>query len=82
MLNLFLSLVAIAVAVLGVLSLSQATQGVGLIGLACFIGILTRIGQAGMHREQQHKEAVAALAAAQPVPQPPPPAASDADAPR
>lgn len=78
MLNLFFSLLAIAVAVIGFGSLSQATQGVGLIGLACFIGILIRIGQAGMHRDQQQKEAKAAALAAQPAP----PAASEPAAPR
>lgn len=74
MLSILLSLLAMGVAVLGVLSLSQATQGVGLIGLACFIGILTRIGQAGIHRDQQQKEARSASL--------PAPAASDAAAPR
>ena len=78
MLSILLSLLAMGVAVLGVLSLSQATQGVGLIGLACFIGILTRIGQAGIHRDQQQKEAKAAALAAQPAP----PAASEPAAPR
>lgn len=77
MLSILLSVLAMGVAVLGVLSLSQATQGVGLIGLACFIGILTRIGQAGIHRDQQQKEAKAASQAA-----PSAPAASDANAPR
>lgn len=37
-------------AVLGSLLLSEATMGVGVIGLACFLGILGRIAQAsGQH---------------------------------
>lgn len=37
---------------LGSLLLSEATMGVGIIGLACFVGILGRISQAsGQHAE-------------------------------
>ena len=42
----------------GVLSLTQATWGVGLIGVACFLAVLTRLAQA----ERQQKQLMAALA--------------------
>ena len=41
---------AIVVAGFGVLSLSQATIGVGLICLGCFIAILARIAQASQQK--------------------------------
>ncbi|MBI2846944.1 MAG: hypothetical protein HYX82_03585 [Chloroflexi bacterium] len=41
-----LVLIAIIVTVIGAASLNQATLGVGLIGIACLIGILARIVQA------------------------------------
>lgn len=44
-----LVLIALVLAGFGVLMLSSATSGVGLIGLACFTGILARIVQAGRH---------------------------------
>ncbi len=47
-----LVLVAMGALVLGGLCLSEATLGVGIIGGACFIGILARIVQA----EHDHKE--------------------------
>jgi len=45
------ALVILALLVLGagVLSLSQATLGVGLIGIACFLGIMARLAQAEAH---------------------------------
>jgi hypothetical protein len=47
-----LALLAVAVAGIGALYLTQATTGVGIIGLACFLGILARLAQAsGHHRE-------------------------------
>jgi hypothetical protein len=47
-----LVLVALAIGAFGALSLSQATLGVGIICLACLLGILGRIAQA----YEQHKE--------------------------
>lgn len=38
--------IGFALAVFGVMSLSEATMGVGLIGLACFFGIVARLAQA------------------------------------
>jgi len=37
---------AVGAAVLGLNSLTQATEGVGMLGAACFLGILARIRQA------------------------------------
>lgn len=42
----FLVIVSIIVALLGALSLSKATAGVGMICIACFLAILARIAQA------------------------------------
>ncbi len=39
----------------GVVFLSDATIGVGLIALACFAGILARIAQAGWHRSRDRQ---------------------------
>lgn len=46
-----LVLIAIAVVAFGVMSLSQATLGVGIIAIGCFIAILARLAQAA----EQHK---------------------------
>ncbi len=40
----------------GVASLTQATQGVGLIALACFFGIIARIAQASSHQRATETE--------------------------
>jgi len=45
-------IVSVAPAILDVGSLTQATEGVGLIGLACFLGIMARIKQASVHQRQ------------------------------
>lgn len=45
----FLSLVALVAGAIGVLLLTQATMGVGIIALGCLAGILARIIQAGDH---------------------------------
>jgi hypothetical protein len=42
----FLLVLAVLAAVAGLLQLSQATLGVGLIAMGCFFGILARIEQA------------------------------------
>ena len=47
-----LAVLAIVVGGFGTLSLSQATLGVGLLSLACLLGIFARLLQA----EQQHRE--------------------------
>lgn len=47
-----LLLVGLLLAGAGLLSLSQATLGIGLIGLACFCGITARLIQA----DHQHRE--------------------------
>lgn len=44
-----LVVIAILAVAIGVLSLSQATMGVGIIAIGCFIGILARIAQASEH---------------------------------
>ncbi len=41
-----LVVIAILAVAIGVLSLSQATMGVGIIAIGCFIGILARIARA------------------------------------
>lgn len=41
-----LVLLSLAVCAVGLLTLTQATMGVGLICLACFLGILARLAQA------------------------------------
>lgn len=45
---------AIFFALIGLIELTSATTGVGLIGIACLFGILARIAQAG-HRSQPEK---------------------------
>ena len=47
-----LGILALAV---GFLSLTEATLGVGIVGLACFLGILARIAQAHEHWQDQEK---------------------------
>lgn len=54
----FLIIVAIILGIAGLLSLSEATQGVGLIGLACLAGILARLRQAADHQEQLEKRLI------------------------
>lgn len=44
-----LVVIAILAVTIGVLSLSQATMGVGIIAIGCFIGILARLAQASEH---------------------------------
>ena len=46
-----LTILSIPVAFFGAILTSQATHGVGLICLACYIGILARIGQAAAHEK-------------------------------
>lgn len=46
-----LMILALLGAAVGFFFLSEATMGVGIIGLACFLGILTRIVQAGNHQD-------------------------------
>lgn len=48
---------ACIVAMLGLLLMSQATAGVGVIGVACLLAILARLAQAQHH----HQEAMRAL---------------------
>ena len=54
-----LVLAALGLAGLGVLLLSEATAGVGVLALACVLGILARIFQAS----QQHRDLKAHLEA-------------------
>lgn len=44
-----LVVIAILAVAIGVLSLSQATMGVGVIAIGCFIGIFARLAQASEH---------------------------------
>lgn len=48
-----LVLAALIAGVFGPLLLSQATMGVGVIGLACLIG-MARIAQAAAHKDELH----------------------------
>lgn len=48
--------VALILAAVGLLLTSNATIGVGLIGLACFAGILARIAQASYHHTIDRKK--------------------------
>jgi len=54
--GLFLVL-GIALAFLGFLMLTPATNGVGAVGLACFCAILARMAQASLHAPRQTTEA-------------------------
>jgi predicted branched-subunit amino acid permease len=49
-----LVIVAILAAIIGALSLSQATSGVGIICIACFLGILARLAQASEHNAKNN----------------------------
>jgi hypothetical protein len=60
-----LGIIALLLGAGGLATLTQATEGVGLIGLACLFGILARISQADAHRQQDKKAARAAQVEAQ-----------------
>jgi hypothetical protein len=47
-----LAIIALLAAGYGVLSLSQATLGAGMIGVGCLLGILARLVQAADHQNQ------------------------------
>ncbi len=44
---------ALVAAAIGVLALTDATVGVGIIGLSCLLGILARIAQAKHHYDMR-----------------------------
>ncbi|WP_208588000.1 hypothetical protein [Xanthomonas fragariae] len=46
-----LVIISILAVAIGVLSLSQATMGVGVIAIGCFIAILARLAQASEHHK-------------------------------
>ncbi len=77
--HVLLGIIALLVGLVGGMMLSPATQGVGVIALACLFGILARIMQAGSHRaddahlaKMQADAAVASrMAAMQPQMMPP-----------
>ncbi|HOW74733.1 MAG TPA: hypothetical protein P5102_00825 [Candidatus Competibacteraceae bacterium] len=48
----FLAATGSLIVIVGTLFLSQATIGVGIICIGCFIGILARIAQASAHHKQ------------------------------
>jgi hypothetical protein len=50
--TIFLLVVSAMMVVYGFLSLTPATLGVGLIGIACWFGILSRISQAETHHHE------------------------------
>ena len=50
-----LAVIAIIVAFVGVISLTQVTMGVGIIALACCLGIFARIVQAEEYNRTQKK---------------------------
>lgn len=56
LLTIFITLIALPVALLGLVFLTQATTGVGLLAFACFLAILARIDQA----RAQHAELLSA----------------------
>ena len=43
----------------GVLSLTEATMGVGIIGLGCLFGVIARVSQASGYQKQQMRELAA-----------------------
>ncbi len=53
--TLFLLIIAVCVGGLGLLFLTGATAGVGIIGLACLIGIVARLIQADSHHHKLMK---------------------------
>ena len=53
----FLIVLGLLAAAGGLLSLSEATTGVGIIGFGCFLGVLARIAQA----DKQHKASIEKL---------------------
>lgn len=55
-LAIILIIAALGLAGWGFLNLTQATYGVGLIGLACFLAILARLAQADAHHNAQSKK--------------------------
>lgn len=54
----FLVVTSILAVVYGILSLSQATMGVGLVGAALWLGVMARLAQS----RAQHRETLKALA--------------------
>lgn len=61
--GILLIILAVVAAVVGLLALSSATLGVGILALACFLGICVRLTQAARH----HQEVMAALHAPAPT---------------
>lgn len=49
-----LLVLSVIAAVFGLLSLSEATMGVGVLALACLLGIFARIAQAHQHHQETH----------------------------
>jgi hypothetical protein len=80
MTRIVLVLLSTLLLILGLGSLTQATQGVGLIAAACALGLYARMAQASHHRDQLLK----AIAVAPPpggIKDPvPPPASGDSSA--
>ena len=54
--DIFLVIVSIIVGFVGILDLSQATMGVGIIACACLLGILARIAQASKFQNELVKK--------------------------
>lgn len=52
----FLIFLALLAAVAGIFMLTEATLGIGVIAMACFLGILARITQAGSHQNELKRE--------------------------
>ncbi len=55
MIPMVLAIIGVLGAAIGILSLTQATLGVGIIGVGCFFGILARLVQAADHQNQTKK---------------------------
>ena len=60
-----LVVLSVLLAVVGAVSLSQATMGVGVICLGVAFGVWARIAQAAEHRKEDLKRASSAAAATQ-----------------
>ena len=67
----FLIIVAVILGIAGLLFLSEATTGVGLIGLACLAGILARLIQAAEHQDRLEKRLILMDQSLSERPQPP-----------
>lgn len=64
-----LSAFGVFLALFGAANLNPGTLGVGVIGLACFVGILARVAQAAAHHQREVDRSFASKSELQPVTQ-------------